>query len=145
MKLIKIPSIDTETNTEIVSYFSERLSKSPAPFVESVLETLKNVKKVGEENKNNDDNASNDSTLDPYQSVYTDNDDSLKESVIKTSVDDYPIGKCVMCQNDNVKLYVKLECSCQYCRKCSKNFTSNGNQCECPQPDAENPTNKVEK
>jgi O-acetyl-ADP-ribose deacetylase (regulator of RNase III) len=44
------------------------------------------------------------------------------------------VGKCSVCDGQT-KIKLILDCKCQYCAKCVKNYYDNSNKCECPEYD----------
>ena len=113
LKCIKIISIDTETNSEILKVFKNNLSKKKGFKIEDNDEIKTSV-----EDKPND--------LKWFESV--------KKEMEKREEEKF--GKCTVCESEK-KLKLSLECGCNYCSKCVDNYTLNGDKCCCPEKEAE--------
>lgn len=117
LKSIKIPSIDYATNSEIVNYFVKKLKQTTNKQDRPSISTLSSIETIKEKN----DTAS-------FRTL-----EEKPMQVIKST----PIigtdkrGRCIMCENDDKELEIVLDCGCQYCRKCVKNYTDNNSKCEC--------------
>ena len=108
LKYIKIPSIDYQTNNELLKTFSNFLK----------LETK--AKKIKNENTRESFDNNNDEK--PNQ--------NKKEFENKKIIVADAKGTCTVCKCDNIKLILRLDCGCNYCKACVPNYEQN-KKCEC--------------